>query len=77
MAKLYLLRKIAGRGLCSVEDCVEMARLGLLNYISYSQEELLAAAKGLEGIIDLKKRKMVKRVEDYEEKSFKGNSLDK
>ena len=29
MAKLHLLRKIDGRGFSSVEDCFELARLGL------------------------------------------------
>ena len=82
VAKLYRLRKIGGRGLCSVEDCVELARLGLFYSIAYSQEKLLAAVKGkkcegLESTIDLTKSKMDKAVEDYEEKSFKGNPLDK
>ena len=82
MATLYLLRKIGVRGSCSVEDCIELARLGLFNDIAYSQEELLGAAKcktceGLESTIGFKKRKMDKTVEDYEEKIFKGNSTDK
>ena len=46
VAGLYLPRKLGGRGLCLVEDCVELARLGLLNYIARSEEELLAAARG-------------------------------
>ena len=29
VARSYLPRKLGGRGLCSVEDCVELARLGL------------------------------------------------
>lgn len=69
--------------MCSVEDCVELTRLGLFCYIACSQEELLAAVKGkkcegLENTFHLKKTVIAdKRVEDYEEKSFKGNSLDK
>ena len=79
---MVLLRKIGGRVLCSVEYCVELTSLGLFCYIACSQEELLAAVKGkkcegLESTVDLKKRKIDERVEDYEEKSFKGNSLDK
>ena len=79
---MLLLRKIGGTVLCSVEDCVELTRLGLFCYIACSQEELLAAVRGkkcegLESTVDLKKRKIEKRVKDYEEKGFKGNSLEK
>ena len=51
------------------------------NYIAYSQEELFAATEGkkcegLESTIDFKKRKMDKTLEDYGEKTLKGNSVD-
>ena len=38
VARSYLPQKLGGRGLCSVEDCVELARLGLFNYIVKSEE---------------------------------------
>ena len=34
--------------MCSVEDCVELARLGLFNEIAKSEEELLVASRGTE-----------------------------
>ena len=48
VARSYLPRKLGGRGLCSVEDCVELARLSLFNEIAQSEEELLVAARGTE-----------------------------
>lgn len=48
VARSYPPRKLGGRGLCSVEDCMELARFGLFNYIVKSEEELLVAARGTE-----------------------------
>ena len=46
IARLYLPRDEGGRGLISVEDCVEQAILGLANYVSASEERLIMAARG-------------------------------
>ena len=40
VARLYLPRKEVGRGLMSVEDCVDLAILWLENYIQKSNERL-------------------------------------
>ena len=45
VARLYLPRKEGGRGLMSVEDCVDQAVLGLDNYVSMSRERLLVATR--------------------------------
>ena len=45
VARLYLPRKEGGRGLMSVEDCVELAILGLENYIQKSNERLITSAR--------------------------------
>ena len=35
---LYLPRKTGGRGLIAVEDCIDLAKLGLERYVSQSDE---------------------------------------
>ena len=45
VARLYLPRKEGGRGLMSVGDCVELAILGLQNYIQKSNERLITSAR--------------------------------
>ena len=45
VARLYLPRKEGGRGLMSVEDCVELAILGLASYIQKSNERLITSAR--------------------------------
>ena len=44
--RLYISRKESGRNLISIEDCVEIARVGLENYIQSSKEKLITAARG-------------------------------
>ena len=77
VARLYLPRKMGGRGLCSMEDCVELARLGLFNYCVKSREKLLVAARGDEcdGLESTTDRRESRR--KYAEKNFMGSSLDK
>ena len=41
-ARLYLPRKEGGRGLMSVEDCVDLAILGLENYVQKSNERIIS-----------------------------------
>ena len=45
VARLYLPREIGGRGLISIEDCVDQASIGLANCIAESNERLLTAAQ--------------------------------
>ena len=43
--RLYLPRKVGGRGICSIEDCVEDERRCVAMYSSQNQEELLKFAR--------------------------------
>ena len=77
VVRLYLPRKEGGRGLISVEDCVDQAVLGLQKYISLSEERLLVAARsGEEGngedVEDFKKRKKTERWTELREKALHG-----
>ena len=78
--RLYIPRKEAGRGLISIEDCVELAIRGLEVYVHGSEERLLRAARGdkiddLEAVSGLKRSKKEKRLEDWEEKVLHGQYL--
>ena len=44
--RLYIPRKEGGRGLISVEDCVELAIRRLEVYVHGSEERLIQAARG-------------------------------
>ena len=44
--RLYIPRKEGGRGLISIEDCVELAKRGLEVYVHGSEERLIQAARG-------------------------------
>ena len=44
--RLYIPRKEGGRGLISIEDCVELAVRGLEVYVHGSEERLIQAARG-------------------------------
>ena len=44
--RLYIPRKEGGRGLISIEDCVELAIRGLEVYVHGSEERLMQAARG-------------------------------
>ena len=44
--RLYLTRKEGGRGLISIEDCVDIAELSLKEYVMKSEEKLISAARG-------------------------------
>ena len=45
VARLYLPRKKGGRGLVAIEDCVQLAILGLENYVQDSKERILSSAR--------------------------------
>ena len=71
--RLYILRKEGGRGLISIEDCVEFAIIGLEVYVHGSEERLIQTARGdkidgLEAASILKRSKNEKRLEGWEEK---------
>ena len=78
--RLYIPRKEGGRGLISIEDCVELAVRGLEVYVHESEERLIQAARGnkvdgLEAASVLKKSKKEKRLQDWEEKALHGQYL--
>ena len=60
--RLYIPRKEEGRGLISIEDCVELAIRGLEVYVHGREERLIQASRGdeiegLEAAIVLKRSK--------------------
>ena len=78
--RLYIPRKEGGRGLISIEDCVELAIRGLEVCVHGSEERLIQAARGdkingLEAASILKRSKKEKRLEDWEEKVRHGQYL--
>ena len=46
--RLYISRKESGCGLISIEDCIEIARVGLENYIQSGNEKSIIAARGVD-----------------------------
>ena len=65
--RLYIPRK-GGRGLISIEDCVELAIRGLKVYVHGNKERLIQAARGdkidgLEATTVLKRSKKEKRLD--------------
>ena len=77
VARLYLPRKEGGRGLMSVEDCVDQAVLGLDNYVSMSRERLLVAARrgdevNSESVAEFKNRRKRERSVEIREKVLHG-----
>ena len=78
--RLYIPRKEGGRGLISIEDCVELAIRGLEVYFHGSEQRLIQAATGdkidgLEVTSVLKRLKKEKRLEDWKEKVLHGQYL--
>ena len=78
--RLYIPRKEGGKGLISIEECVELAIRGLEEYVHESEERLIQVAKsdkidGLEAGSVLKRSKKEKRLEDWEEKVLHGQYL--
>ena len=77
---LYIPRKEGGRGLISIEDCVELAIRDLEVYVHGSEERLIQAARGdkidgLEAGSVLNRSKKEKGLEDWEEKVLHGQHL--
>ena len=68
--RLYISRKEGGRGLISIDNCVELAIRGLDVYVHGSEERLIQPARGdtidgLEAASVLKRSKTEKRLEDW------------
>ena len=76
VARLYLKRKDGGRGLISVEECVETESKGLHDYLGGSEEELLRFAK-TEGVLkeDETKEAYKSRVKGKKESEWKEKAL--
>ena len=73
----YIPRKEGGRCLISIEDCVELAIIGLEVHIHGSEERLIQAARGhkidgLKAASVLKRSNKKKRLKDWEEKVLHG-----
>ena len=78
--RLYIPRKAGGRGLISIEDCVEVAIRGLEVYVHGSEKRLKQAARGdkidgLEAVNVWKRSKKEKKLEDWEKKVLHGQYL--
>ena len=78
--RLYIPRKVGGRGLLSIEDTVDLARLGLKSYVRSSSERLLVAARQIEdcrgeSVKDLKNRKKIERQQEWKDKTLHGQFL--
>ena len=78
--RLYIPRKEGGRGLISIENCVELAIRGLQVYVHRSEQILIQTARGdkidgLEAASVLKRSKKEKRLEDWKEKVLHGQYL--
>ena len=77
VARLYVLRKDGGRGLISVEDCVDQARISLENYVQSSEEELLKTVRreGVESqetAAGFKARRRAENIQEWKEKPLYG-----
>ena len=63
VGRLYIPRRKGGRGLISIEDCVELGIKGLEVYVHGSEERLIQASRGdkidgLEAVRVLKRSKI-------------------
>ena len=77
VARLYVPRKDGGRGLISVEDCVNQARLSLERYVQSSAEDLLKAVReevtgSQETATSFKVRRRAENTQEWKEKPLYG-----
>ena len=75
--RIHIPREEGGRGLISVEDCVESATLGLERYFNDSDERLIKSARKISGghnetKVEYKIRKRNERKEQWREKVMHG-----
>ena len=78
--RIYIPRKEGGRGLLSIEDTVDLAKLGLKSYVRNSCERLLEAARQIEdrqgeSVIEFKNRKKIERQQEWKDKTLHGQFL--
>ena len=67
--RLYLSRSEGSRGLIGVQDTVEIAILGLRNYVKHSKESFLIAARTVEDDKDRETRNEYKKRKKNERKT--------
>ena len=77
VARLYVPRKDGGRGLISVEDCVNQAKISLECYVQTSEEELLKAVRrdgdeNRETAANFKARRRTENIQEWKEKPLYG-----
>ena len=60
--RLFIPRKEGGRGLISIQDCVELAIRGLEEYVHGSEEILIQTARGdeVDGLEAIKEREKIR-----------------
>lgn len=78
VARLYIPRKEGGRGLIAVEDCVDIAVLGLQHYIQKNEERLITAARvsiEAEGVDHYKQRRKEERYSEWKGGALHGQHL--
>lgn len=81
-ARLYLPRKIGGRGLVSIEECIESEKRSLDDYIRKSDEEILKMvsdennlSEPNESAKEYKSRKYEAKISQWKEKPLHGQFL--
>ena len=77
VARLYVPRKHSGRGLISVEDCINQARLSLERHVQSSEEDLLKAVReevtgSQETATSFKVRRRAEKTQEWNEKPLYG-----
>ena len=75
--RLYISTKEGGRGLLSIEDTVDLAKLGLKSYVRNICEKLLVAARQIEdcqgeSVVDFKNQKKIERQQEWKDKTLHG-----
>ena len=79
--RLYIPRKVGGRGLANAEDTVILAKIGLEDHIKKSDARLLCAARGdfenpvIATVKDMKKNIQDERIKKWNEKRMYGQFL--
>ncbi|XP_068704584.1 uncharacterized protein [Montipora foliosa] len=77
IARIYVPRKHSGRGLISVEDCINQTRASLETYVQSSEEELLKAVRAevsgsQETLTSFKVRRRAENTQEWKEKPLHG-----
>ena len=80
VARFYLPKKMSGRGLIVVEDCVIQVEMGLVNFVAENNETLLIATTyGTKSVeespSEYKERKRKERMQDVHGKNLHGQFI--